>query len=280
MIKDITLGQYFPGGSLLHRIDPRMKILVAMLFIIMVFSATTVYTLAAVTVLTFLLPLIGRIPFKTVMKSILPLKWIILIMLILYLFAGTKEGDRILWQRQWHFIHIAFSVEGIVKAVCLSVRIIVLVLSTSVILSYTTSPIALADAIERLLAPLNRIKVPVHDFAMMITIALRFIPILIEETDKIMSAQASRGADFYTGNLVKRSKALIPVFIPLFVSSVRHADELATAMECRCYRGGRGRTRMKKLVYTALDYFVFALAALLLFAVIIAADHAGGFAYL
>lgn len=280
MIKDITLGQYFPGESLLHRIDPRMKILISMLYIIMIFSASTVYTLAAVTVLTFLLPVIGRIPMKTVVKAILPLKWVILIMMILYLFSGSQQAQTIFWEWEFGFIHLVLSLEGIVKAVCLSVRIVILVVSTSVILSYTTSPIALADAIERLLSPLNRIKVPVHDFAMMITIALRFIPILIEETDKIMSAQASRGADFYTGNLIRRSKALVPVFIPLFVSSVRHADELATAMECRCYRGGKGRTRMKKLVYSPVDYSAFAVVALLLFAVIVAADFAGGFAYL
>ena len=267
MIKDITLGQFFPGDSILHRIDPRMKILISVLFITMIFGATTVGTLAVMTLLTFLLPAIGQIPMKTMLKGIKPLRWIILIMMVIFIISGDGEGYHILWQ--WRFITI--SVEGIIKAVCVSLRIVILVASVSVLLSYTTSPIALADAIEHLLAPLKLIRVPVHDFAMMITIAMRFIPILVEETDKIMSAQASRGADFKSGSLIKRAKALIPVFIPLFISSVRHADNLATAMECRCYHGGKGRTRMKRLRYQVLDYVAFFLTALLLVAVAIAA---------
>ena len=270
MIKDITLGQFFPGDSILHRIDPRMKILISALFITMIFGATTVGTLLFVTVLTFLLPLIGKIPMRTVLKGIKPLRWVILIMTLLFLINGGGEGYHILWE--WQFITISW--EGILKAICVSLRIVVLVASVSVILSYTTSPIALADAIEHLLSPLKAIKVPVHDFAMMITIAMRFIPILVEETDKIMSAQASRGADFKSGSLIRRAKALIPVFIPLFVSSVRHADNLATAMECRCYHGGKGRTRMKRLRYTPLDFAAFLVMSLFLVGVAVAAAEA------
>lgn len=275
MIKDITLGQFFPGESLLHRLDPRIKILISLLFMVMIFCATTLWSLLAVTVLTFLLPVIGRIPMKTVFKAIKPLRWIILIMMILFIFNGKGDGYHIIWA--WRFITISW--EGIIKAICISLRIVVLVVSVSVILSYTTSPIALADAIEELLAPLKKIRVPVHDFAMMITIAMRFIPILIEEADKIMSAQAARGADFSSGSLVRRAKALIPVFIPLFVSSVRHADNLATAMECRCYHGGNGRTRMRRLRYSAKDYAALLVTSLLLSGIAVMVVLLGGFVY-
>ena len=268
MIKDITLGQFFPGESFLHKLDPRMKLLLSIWFITMIFCATSVASLLAVTVLTFLLPVIGRIPMKTVWGAIKPLRWVILIMLILFLFSGSSESDHVLWQWHWSFLHLVISVEGIIKALCVSLRIVILVVSVSVLLSYTTSPIALADAIESLLSPLKVLHIPVHDFAMMITIAMRFIPILIEETDKIMSAQTARGADFSSGSLIRRAKALIPVFIPLFVSSVRHADNLATAMECRLYHGGNGRTRMKSLRYSARDYFAYFVTAALLFGTI------------
>lgn len=266
MLKDVTLGQYFPGDSVLHRIDPRMKLLISFMFITMIFGATTLLTLVFVATLTFLLPIIGKIPMKTMLKGIKPLRWVVLIMTVIFIINGGGDGYHVIFE--WRFITVSW--EGIVKALCVSLRIVVLVASVSVLLSYTTSPIALADAIEHLLAPLNYIKVPVHDFAMMITIAMRFIPILIEETDKIMSAQASRGADFKNGSLIKRAKALIPVFIPLFISSVRHADNLATAMECRCYHGGKGRTRMKRLRYQAFDFVSFLLMALFLVGVAVA----------
>lgn len=263
MLKDVTLGQYFPGDSILHRIDPRMKLLISFMFITMIFGANTLLTLVFVGVLTFLMPIIAQIPMKTMLKGIKPLRWVVLIMTVVFIINGAGEGYHVFFE--WQFITISW--EGIIKAFCISLRIVVLVASVSVLLSYTTSPIALADAIEHLLAPLNYIKVPVHDFAMMITIAMRFIPILIEETDKIMSAQASRGADFKSGSLVRRAKALIPVFIPLFISSVRHADNLATAMECRCYHGGKGRTRMNRLRYQAFDFAAFLVMALFLIGV-------------
>ena len=276
MIKDVTLGQFFPGDSILHRLDPRMKIILSILFITMIFVATSVVSLLSVMLLTLLLPIIGKIPLKTVWGAIKPLRWVILIMAILFVFTGGGEGYHILWEWHWQFVSLVISIEGLIKAACISLRIILLVLSVSVILSYTTSPIALADGIESLLSPLKLLHVPVHDFAMMITIAMRFIPILIEETDKIMSAQAARGADFTTGSLVRRAKALIPVFIPLFVSSVRHADNLATAMECRLYHGGNNRTRMKSLVYQARDFVMLLLLGALLLGVLYlagAVDH-------
>ena len=266
MLKDVTLGQYFPGDSILHRLDPRMKLLISFMFIAMIFGANTLVTLLFVATLTFLLPIVGKIPMKTVLKGIKPLRWIVIIMMVIFIINGEGEGYHKIFE--WRFITISW--EGIIKALCVSLRIVVLVASVSVLLSYTTSPIALADAIEHLLAPLNYIKVPVHVFAMMITIAMRFIPILIEETDKIMSAQASRGADFKNGSLIRRAKALIPVFIPLFISSVRHADNLATAMECRCYNGGKGRTRMNRLRYQPFDYAAFLVMALFLVGVCVA----------
>ncbi|MBO7740711.1 MAG: energy-coupling factor transporter transmembrane protein EcfT [Clostridia bacterium] len=266
MLKDVTLGQFFPGNSILHRIDPRMKLLISFMFIAMIFGASTLLTLLVVATLTFLLPIIGKIPMKTMIKGIKPLRWVVLIMTVIFIINGEGEGYHVIFE--WKFITISW--EGIIKAFCVSIRIVVLVASVSVLLSYTTSPIALADAIEHLLAPLKYVKVPVHDFAMMITIAMRFIPILIEETDKIMSAQASRGADFKNGSLIKRAKALIPVFIPLFISSVRHADNLATAMECRCYHGGKGRTRMKRLRYQVSDFAAFLVMALFLVGVAVA----------
>ncbi len=278
MIRDITLGQFFPGNSLLHRIDPRMKLLLSILFITMIFTAKTLVSLLFVTLLTFLLPFLGKIPMKTVLKAIKPLRWIILIMMILFVLNGSGEGYHIFVDYRLGFLHIVISLEGIIKAICVSVRIVILVVSVSVILSYTTSPIALADAIEQLLSPLKALHVPIHDFAMMITIAMRFIPILVEEADKIMSAQAARGADFQTGSLVRRAKALIPVFIPLFVSSIRHADNLATAMECRCYHGGKGRTRMNRLRYSPLDYAAYLVMALLLAATALLVLEVGGFA--
>ncbi|MBQ7364516.1 MAG: energy-coupling factor transporter transmembrane protein EcfT [Clostridia bacterium] len=278
MIKDITLGQYFPGDSFLHRLDPRMKIVLSMLFIVMIFLASSLVSLLAVTVLTFLLPFVGKIPMKTVFGAIKPLRWVVLIMMVLFLFTGGGEGYHILWEFHWQFINLVISVEGILKAIAVSVRIVILVVSVSVILSYTTSPIALADGIESLLSPLKRLRVPVHDFAMMITIAMRFIPILIEETDKIMSAQTARGADFHSGSLVKRAKALIPVFIPLFVSSVRHADNLATAMECRLYRGGNNRTRMRSLCYATRDLLaLFAMGLLLVGIILLTAEVTYGY---
>ena len=282
MLRDITLGQYFPGKSILHKIDPRVKILISIAYIVAVFLAKATSAYILLVAFTAALVIVSGIKVKTVLKGVKPIVFVIIFTAIINVFFTT--GETLLFE--WKFIHIYL--EGLVNAAFMAVRITSLLIGTSVILTYTTSPIALTavflsrpselsatyttspialtDAIERLLSPLRVIKIPVHEFAMMMTIALRFIPTLIEETDKIMSAQKARGADFSTGKLTDRAKALIPVLIPLFISAFRRADELAVAMECRCYRGGKGRTRMTKLHLRYYD---------LLTALVIAAFIAG-----
>lgn len=252
MLKDITLGQYFPGNSALHRMDSRMKIILMLLYIIMIFLAHTIYSYAAVLLSAIILVIISRIPWKLILRGVKPLIFIIVFTGIINIF--WTEGEELLFQ--WGFITVYR--EGIEFAVFMIIRIITLILGTGVLLSYTTSPIALTDGIERLLSPLKKIKVPVHEFSMMMSIALRFIPTLMEETDKIMSAQKARGADFTTGSIMQRARALIPVFIPLIVSAFRRADELAVAMECRCYHGGEGRTRMTQLHLHGIDFLMLA----------------------
>ena len=239
MLKDITLGQYFPGSSPLHRLDPRTKIILTIVYIVGVFLADSVSAFIAVTAFTAALVLISRIPMRTVIVGMKPLIFIIAFTVIVNVFWA--KGEHLLFE--WGIIHIY--AEGLMTALLVTLRIAALLTGTSIILTYTTSPTALTDGLERLLAPLARLHVPVHDFAMMMTIALRFIPTLIEETDKIMNAQRARGVDFSHGNLIERAKALIPVLIPLFLSAIRRASDLATAMECRCYRGREGRTGMQ-----------------------------------
>jgi len=239
MIKDITIGQYFPGKSPVHRLDPRVKIMLALGYIVMLFIAQNAWGLVLGVVFGFGSYLISAIPLVMILKSLKPVVPIILFTSILNMLFVTGEP-----LFQWWIITI--TVEGVHTAVFMSVRIICLIAGTS-LLTYTTSPIALTDGIERLMGPFKKFHFPVHELAMMMTIALRFIPTLIEETDKIMSAQKARGADLETGGLMQRARALVPILIPLFVSSFRRADELALAMECRCYRGGEGRTRMKQL---------------------------------
>lgn len=246
MIKDITLGQYFPGNSVIHKMDPRIKIVLTMVFIIMLFSAKNLAGLGVGIIFTALAFLISQIPFKMIGKCLKPIVPLVIFTAILnLLFIRTGH---VYWS--WKFIKI--TKDGVDTSVFMIIRIICLIVGSS-LLTYTTSPIDLTDAIERLLSPLKKIKVPVHELAMMMTIALRFIPTLIEETDKIMSAQKARGADMETGSIIKRAKALVPILIPLFVASFRHAEELALAMECRCYHGGEGRTRMKQLHLSLTD---------------------------
>lgn len=252
MLKDITIGQYFPGTSFVHKIDPRMKIILTTLYIIMLFVAQDLKTLCVGGVLLLLSYAISKISLTLIGKSLKPILPIIIFTAILNLFF--IDGEVI-----FSFWIFKISKEGIVLSIIMTLRIILLISGTS-LLTYTTSPIALTDGIERLLSPLKKVNMPVHELAMMMTIALRFIPTLIEETEKIMSAQKARGADMETGGIVKRSKAMLPILIPLFVSAFRRADELALAMECRCYRGGEGRTRMKQLHLGAIDFialFVF-----------------------
>ena len=268
MLKDITIGQYFPGNSPVHRMDPRMKLIVVTAYVVMLFVARNPVALGVGVLCLFLAYPVSGVPFRMVLRSIRPILPIILLTSLLNMFFIDGE---ILWQL-W-FIKI--SKEGLMTAILMSVRIACLIAGTS-LLTYTTSPIALTDGMERLFGPLKRFKVPVHEVAMMMTIALRFIPTLIEETDKIMSAQKARGADLESGGIMQRIKALIPILIPLFVSAFRRAEELALAMECRCYHGGEGRTRMRVLQMGSLDVVSFLFTALCVAAVVVVNIYAPG----
>lgn len=256
MLKDITLGQFFPGKSPVHKTDPRFKILILLAFLVGVIAAKSVYSFALTLFVTATLVALARIPLRIVIKNLKPLVFILLFTGILNMFM--YKGESLLFH--WRFINVY--AEGIFYALFMMLRLVCLVTGSFVVLTYTTSPLDMTDAIERLLHPLKLIKLPVHEFAMMMTIALRFIPTLIEETDKIMSAQKARGADMESGGLIKRAKALVPILVPLFVSSFRRADELAEAMECRCYHGGEGRTRMKQMKCRFGDFvFLFVILA-------------------
>lgn len=251
MLRDITLGQYFPGNSIFHRADPRAKILLGIAYIVAVFLCGDPLSYALLLLCTGLIIAVSRIPLKMVLRSMRALIFIIIFTSVINIF--WTRGEHLIFE--WKFIHIYC--EGLTFAALMIIRITCLLCGTSVILSYTTSPIALTDGLEQLLSPLKKIRLPVHEFSMMMTIALRFIPTLIEETDKIMNAQKARGADLSSGGLIRRAKALIPVLIPLFVSAFRRAEELAVAMECRCYRGGKGRTRMNVLHFGIADLILF-----------------------
>lgn len=255
MIKDITLGQYFPGNSIIHRIDPRMKMVLLIALIVLIFLCTNFYSLLTVVAVVLGLVFVSKIPFKTILKSLKPILVIIIFTAALNIFYGTGEPLAEFWI-------FKITKAGIFTAIFMSVRILCLVIISS-LLTYTTSPTALTDGLESLMKPLKYVKVDVHTIAMTLTIALRFIPTLVEEIDKIMSAQKSRGADMESGSLIQRAKALIPILIPLFISAFRRAGELAYAMECRCYRGGAGRTKMKQMKLHGLDYL--AVLAVILF---------------
>jgi energy-coupling factor transport system permease protein len=248
MLKDITLGQYFPGVSLVHRIDPRIKLILLFCFITALLMAGHALTYAGVLLFLAAVVAVSRVKPKALLKGMRPMIFIITFTALLSIFYTPGEPLVSFWV-------FSISAEGIERAVFMALRLIMLI-SATFMLTYTTSPIALSDALARLMSPLAKIRIPVHEFAMMMTIALRFIPDIIEETDKIMSAQKARGADFETGNLFRRAKALIPLLVPLFVSAFRRADDLAVAMECRCYRGGTARTRLKQLRMTGEDALV------------------------
>ena len=252
---DITLGQYYPGNSFIHRLDPRTKILSTLLLIIAVFLANTAVGYAALCAMVLFIILISGLPFMLVLKSVKPLLFIIVLTLVLHVVMG--QGEHVLYQ--WKFIKV--TEEGLQLGVQMAMRLILLLMISS-ILTFTTSPIVLTDGIEALLRPFRVIGVPAHELAMMMTIALRFIPTLMEETDRIIKAQTARGADFSGGNLLVRAKNMLPILVPLFISAFRRADDLAVAMEARCYRGGEGRTRMHQLAYRSGDVmaFVFAFA--------------------
>ncbi len=250
MISDITIGQYFPGNSLLHKMDARMKIVLIVLLVAAVFICKNIVSLALMIIASIAIVALSKIPPKTIFKSIKPLAVIILLTAVLNLFYG--DGEPLV-----ELGRFKITANGIQTAVFMAVRIIVLVVISS-LLTYTTSPTELTDALERLFKPLKVFKIDIHSIAMTMTIALRFIPTLIEEIEKIMAAQKSRGAQMDSGSLMHRVKALVPVLIPLFVSSFRRANELAYAMECRCYRGGEGRTKMKVMKLCARDYISLA----------------------
>ena len=248
-MKSITLGQYYSVDSPIHRLDPRVKIVLSILYIVIVFLCSNMISMALLLFSAIALVLLSRIPMRIVLKSIKPIVFIIAFTGLINIFWTTGEGAPLV-----DIGFITIYKEGIVNATFLIIRIVMLIIGSSILLTYTTTPISLTDGIERLLSPLKKIGLPVHDFAMIMTIALRFIPTLMDEADKIMSAQKARGADFTNGNLIQKAKALIPILIPLFSSSIRHALDLATAMECRCYKGGEGRTRMKILKCKASDF--------------------------
>ena len=234
----ISFGQYYPAKSLLHKLDPRIKIILTILYIVCSFICKNIISYALLLVSAILLVIIGRVPLRIILKGLKGVLFILLFTAVLNVF--WTKGNMLLWQ--WNFI--AIYVEGLYAALFIMIRISVLIIGTGMLLTYTTTPIALTNAIEDLLSPLKKLHVPVHSFAMMMTIALRFIPTLSEEAERIMTAQKARGADFSSGGLIQRAKALIPVLIPLFVSAFNRAGDLAIAMECRCYNGGDGRTRM------------------------------------
>ncbi|MCB6365954.1 energy-coupling factor transporter transmembrane protein EcfT [Intestinibacillus massiliensis] len=261
MLKDITIGQFFPGESPVHRIDPRVKIVLVIAMIVTLFlgAGPVSYGLFILFLLTVVH--ISKIPLKMVVRGLKPILFIVIFTAILNLFY--TPGDTYIFE--WGFLHI--STAGVKTAILMVLRIMLLIVGTSM-LTYTTSPIQLTDGLESLLSPLKKLHAPVHELSMMMSIALRFIPTLIEETDKIMAAQKARGADFESGSIVQRAKALVPILVPLFISAFRRADELATAMECRLYRGDVGRTRMRQLKVTRVDYAASAVCAAVFGAVI------------
>lgn len=271
-MKGVSFGQYYPSSSPLHRMDPRAKVILALIYIVCTFVCKNVLSFAVLVLSALLLTTVSKIPIKMILRSIRPLLFIIAFTSLINVFM--TQGEHRLTPESWV---IAIYAEGIWNAIFMTLRIVILIIGTSLFLTYTTTPIALTDALESLLGPLKKIRVPVHDFAMMMTIALRFIPTLSDETEKIMNAQKARGSDFSSGSLIKRAKALIPILIPLFVSAINRAFELASAMECRCYHGGEGRTRLKVLHYRKSDWI--AMIAMLLFCVSLFFLNRIGFGY-
>ena len=255
MLNNIMIGQYFPGDSFLHRMDARVKILLLLILLIEVFVFTSAPVYGALIVLTFLLILCSGVPLRMVLRSLKPLWWIIIFTFVLHLFSHPGRELCRIWQ-------FAITQEGVEQGTLISVRLMLLII-LSTLLTFTTSPLKLTDALESLLSPFKKVGLPAHELAMMMTIALRFIPTLISETDKIMKAQQSRGADFVTGSVLARLRNMVPILVPLFLSAFRRADDLAMAMEARCYRGGAGRTRMKEMKLARLDYIAMCIFALL-----------------
>lgn len=264
MLKDITLGQYFPIDSFLHKLDPRTKILIFILDIVAIFMAQTVESYAVMILFMVIVMLISKVPVKMYLKGLKPILYIIVFTALLNLFLTDGEDLPIFGYS------IGITIEGAIVAAKMAIRLVLLIIGSSA-LTYTTSPMALTDGIEKLLKPLSKIGFPTHELAMMMSIAIKFIPTLIEETDKIIKAQQARGASFDTGSIFKRAKALIPMLVPLFISAFRRADELAVAMESRCYTGGDGRTRLKEIRFSHKD-LAGAICFLMFFACVILLD--------
>lgn len=264
MLKDITLGQYFPINSFLHRLDPRTKILIFILDIVAIFIAQTLQSYVLLVAFTFLIMLVSKVPVKMYLKGLKPILYIIIFTALLNLFLTDGKDLPVFGYS------IGITVEGAIVALKMAVRLVLLIIGSSA-LTYTTSPMALTDGLEKLLKPFSRIGFPTHELAMMMSIAIKFVPTLIEETDKIIKAQQARGASFDTGSIIKRAKALIPMLVPLFISAFRRADDLAIAMESRCYTGGDGRTRLKAIKFTKTDVLGW-LIFLLFFACVITLD--------
>ncbi len=260
MIREITIGQYYPADSILHRLDPRVKIVCTLLFLISLFVQSSFLGYAIATVFLAAVIRLSKVPLKFIVRGLKAIAILLLFTVVMNLFL-TKGGNVLV--NVWIF---QITEQGLRTSVFMAVRLIYLIMGSS-LMTFTTTPNALTDGLESLLHPLNRLKVPVHEVAMMMSIALRFIPILLEETDKIMKAQTARGADLESGNLIQRTKAMVPILVPLFVSAFRRANDLAMAMESRCYCGGEGRTKMKPLIYRGRDYLAYGTAVLYLAAV-------------
>lgn len=269
----IALGQFYPSNSVMHRLDPRMKLMIAIAYIVASFLCRNVFSFALLLLSAVTLILLSKIPVKIVLRSIKAIIFIMIFTAILNVFWTKGSADELLLS--WNFIRIYSS--GLYNAAFIVIRIVSMIIGTSIFLTYTTTPIQLTDALEQLLSPLKIFHAPVHEFAMMMTIALRFIPTIVEETERIMAAQKARGADFTNGSIAKRAKALIPVLIPLFVSAFRRAGELATAMTCRCYRGGKGRTKLNVLKFTYRDFVALFLIAAFIAGVILINIFAPGY---
>ena len=268
---DVAFGQYYEGNSFIHRLDPRFKLIIAIVLIVAVFMAKNMFSFVLLFAVTLAVIAISRGPFRLILRGMKSLIFILIFTAAINIF--WLKGQTLLVE--WRFIHIYL--EGVINAALIFARIVILIALTGVILTYTTTPLGLTDGLERLLSPLAKLRVPVHEFSMMMTIALRFIPTLIEETQKIMNAQTARGATFSAGGLIKRARALIPIIIPLFVSSIRRATELADAMECRCYVGGEGRTKMNVLRFGAKDVLALLAAAAILAGVVLIDRFAPGY---
>ena len=262
MIRDITIGQYYPSNSKLHRLDPRVKIMCTLLYLISLFLFQNIWGYLVATVFLATVIRISKVPFRYIIKGLKPIMMLLMITVLFNLFL-TKTGNIVF--EVWI---LRITDQGIRTAVFMAIRLTYLILGSS-LMTFTTTPNALTDGIEKLLWPFQKIKLPVHEIAMMMSIALRFIPILLEETDKIMKAQIARGADLESGNIIQKAKAMIPILVPLFVSAFRRANDLAMAMEARCYRGGEGRSKMKPLVYQRKDYIAYAITIVYVVAAIV-----------